>query len=196
MQFKPKEGMFLTAEPRLVHSTVDKKKYILYDNLVYWDDDGTLYLVPRNYISDGYTIPNWIAWLGGGKMEYDLRPAQVHDFLCQYHAVIKIKVSIATLRNTNILRQHYDRRESRWLSICDDVPVEWLEYVPFTKWEADCLFKRLMKATGNIPAYRINLMRVGVFFNISWLFSGKKEYDLSRCYEKQEAYEENTKSSK
>lgn len=189
-------GMFLTAESRLVHSSVNKKKYILYDNLVYWDNDGTLYLVPRNYVSDGYTIPNWIAWLGGGKMEYDLRPAHVHDFICQYHAAIKIKVGIATLRHNNILRQHYDKREGRWLAICDDVPVEWLEYVPFTKWECDCLFKRLMKATGNLSAYRVNLMRIGVFFNIGWLRSGKKKYDLARCYEKQGVYEENTKGSK
>jgi hypothetical protein len=33
-----------------------------------------------------------------------------------------------------------------------------------------------------IPAYAYNLYRLGVNFNIGWLFSGKEKIDLSKLY--------------
>lgn len=180
-------GMLVTSISRIEQIEEEPKKYILLDNSIYWDDDGSLYLVPRNYKSDGYTIPNWIAWLGGGKMEYDLRPAHFHDFICQYHAAIKIsKVNLTTLRKRRLIRSHYNQDTQHWLTIAEDIPVKYLDYVHFTKWEADCIFKRIMKSTKTIPAWRVGLMRFGVFFNINWCRSGKKDYDFSKCYKVQD----------
>lgn len=178
-------GILITAVSRIQQVEEDSRKYRLLDNSLYWDEDGTLYLVPRNYISDGYTIPNWIAWLAGGKMEHDLRPAHFHDFGCQYHAMIRVKSTVVELRKEGYIRQHFDKDTKKWMTVCDDIPVELLEYIPFTKWQTDCLFKRLMKATKNIKAWRINLMRGGVTLNIGWLWSGKKAYNLEKCYKVQ-----------
>lgn len=179
-------GILITTISRIQQVEENSKKYRLLDNSLYWDEDGTLYLVPRNFISDGYTIPNWVAWIAGGKMEHDLRPAHFHDFFCQYHAAIRVKTTMLELRKAGLVRKHYDKDTNKWFTICDDIPTHLLEYVPMTKWETDCAFKRLMKATKRIKHWRVNLMRGGVFFNVGWVWSGKKAYDLEKCYKVQD----------
>lgn len=152
-------------------------KWIMRHNELYADSDGSVYIVPRNYITDNYTIPDWMAWLGGNKSKYDSRPAHIHDFGCQYHQLIRVKLS-----PVEIIKQYIFNDDG--LITCKDIPIEHLELTPVTKWEIDCLFKRAMKATKTIPAWIYNLYRGGVFFNIGWL--GKHPaYNLNKIYEKQ-----------
>ena len=67
----------------------EANKWRMIDNELFQDEDGSIYLTPRNYETDNYTIPDWIAWLGGNKSKWDIRPSHIHDFGCQYHQLIR-----------------------------------------------------------------------------------------------------------
>ena len=165
---------WLTDKSRL-EQTNEPNKWLMIDNELYYDDDGTIYLTPRNYITDNYTIPDWIAWLGGNKSKYDVRPAHLHDFVCQFKQAIRVKIPECELRRLRYVRTFHDK------IVCEDIPLRFLELTPFTKWETDCLFKRAMKSTKTIPAKVYNLYRGGVFFNFGWL--GKhKAFNLNKIY--------------
>lgn len=153
----------------------EANKWRMIDNELFQDEDGSIYLTPRNYETDNYTIPDWIAWLGGNKSKWDIRPSHIHDFGCQYHQLIRVKLNETGLRRLRYLRVHKDKL------VCEDIPVKFLELVPVTKWEIDCLFKRAMKATKTIPARVYNLYRGGVFFNFGWL-GNHPPFDLSKIY--------------
>ena len=154
----------------------EANKWRMIDNELFQDEDGSIYLTPRNYETDNYTIPDWVAWLGGNKSKWDIRPSHIHDFGCQYHQLIRVKLNETGLRRLRYLRVNKNKL------ICEDIPTKFLELIPVTKWEIDCLFKRAMKATGTIPARVYNLYRGGVFFNFGWL--GKHPpYDLNKIYE-------------
>lgn len=180
-------GMLVTEVSRVKQDDEQTRRYILLDNSLYWDNDGSLYIVPRLYKSDGYTIPNWISWLAGSKMEYDLRPAHFHDFMCQWHAAIKIVgLEAMDLKRKGYLRLHYCRETKKLMHVLEDIPIENLQIVEMSKWEVDCMFKRLMLATGKIKKWRVNLMRAGVFFNVGWIASRKNKYSLDQCYKLQD----------
>lgn len=153
----------------------EANKWRMIDNELFQDEDGSIYLTPRNYETDNYTIPDWIAWLGGNKSKWDIRPSHIHDFGCQYHQLIRVKLNETGLRRLRYLRVHKNKL------VCEDIPVKFLELVPVTKWEVDCLFKRAMKATRTIPARVYNLYRGGVFFNFGWL-GEHPPYDLNNIY--------------
>lgn len=165
---------WLTADSRLEKMPAPNK-WKLIDNELFQDEDGSIYLTSRNYVSDNYTIPDWIAWLGGNKSKWDCRPAHIHDFGCQFHQLIKVTINESELRRLKLLRPHEGKM------ICEDIPVQYLSLVPVTKWQIDCLFKRAMKASGSIPARVYNLYRGGVFFNFGWLGS-HPPYDLNNLY--------------
>lgn len=166
--------MWLTDDSRL-EKLSEPNKWLLVDNELYKDDDGSIYIVPRNYKSDNYTVPDWIAWLGGNKSKWDVRPAHIHDFGCQFHQLIKITLNEQQLKQMRFLRVHNDK------IICENIPIKYLEIVPVSKWQIDCLFKRAMKATGVIPASVYNLYRGGVFFNFGWL-GNHPPFNLSKIY--------------
>lgn len=167
---------FLTSGSRL-EKMPEPNKWKLIDNELFQDEDGTIYLTPRNYISDNYTIPDWVAWLGGNKSKWDCRPAHLHDFGCQYHQLIKVTLNESELRRLRFLRPHNGKM------ICEDIPLQYLSLVPITKWQIDCMFKRAMKATKSIPSRVCNLYRGGVFFNFGWL--GKHTpYNMNELYAK------------
>lgn len=169
---------WLTDKSRIEQSNETNNWYLL-DNELYKDEDGSIYLVPRNYKTDNYTIPDWVAWLGGNKSKWDVRPAHLHDFICQYHGAIRIKINESSLKRLRLIKVHNNK------IVCEDIPLKFLELVPFTKWECDCLFKRAMKATGQMPARVYNLYRCGVFFNFGWL--GKHPaFDLNKIYTKEQ----------
>lgn len=167
---------FLTSDSRL-EKMPEPNKWKLIDNELFQDEDGSIYLTPRNYISDNYTIPDWVAWLGGNKSKWDCRPAHLHDFGCQYHQLIKVTLNESELRRLRFLRPHNGKM------ICEDIPLQYLSLVPITKWQIDCMFKRAMKATKSIPSRVCNLYRGGVFFNFGWL--GKHTpYNMNELYAK------------
>lgn len=169
---------WFTDKSRL-EQTNEPNKWLMLDNELYYDNDGKIYLTPRNYITDNYTIPDWIAWLGGNKSKYDVRPAHLHDFVCQYHQAIRVKLNEVQMRKMHYLKTFNNK------IVCENIPIQFLELIPFTKWEADCLFKRAMKSTKTIPAKIYNLYRGGVFFNFGWL--GKhKAFDLNKIYTKEQ----------
>lgn len=169
---------WLTEKSKLEQSDGCNDWYLL-NNELFMDDDGNIYLVPRNYKTDNYTVPDWIAWLGGSKSKWDVRPSHIHDFGCQYHQLIKLNVSYVLLMKLGLIK-----KDNKNKFVCGDIPTKFLSLVPVTKWEIDCLFKRAMKATGIIPARIYNLFRCGVFFNFGWL--GKHPaYDLNKIYERQ-----------
>lgn len=173
---------WLTSNSRLEKSP-KPNKWFLVDNELFQDEDGAIYLVPRNYETDNYTIPDWAAWLAGSKSKWAVRPSHLHDFGSQYHQLIRVKLTEYGLRRLRLLHPHNDK------IVCEDIPVRFLELVPVTKWEVDCLFKRAMKATGTIPPRVCNLYRCGVFFNFGWL-GNHPAYDLNRIYTKEEVRDE------
>lgn len=169
---------WLTDKSRIEQSN-NVNDWFLLDNELYQDEDGSVYIIPRNYKTDNYTIPDWIAWLGGNKSKYDVRPSHLHDFGCQYHQLIKVNITEQNLHKFKYLRIFRDK------IVCEDIPIKFLSLVPITKWEIDCMFKRAMKSTKVIPPKIYNLFRGGVFFNFGWL--GKHPpFDLKRIYTKEQ----------
>lgn len=172
-------GRFITGKAEVVQ-TDTKGKWRTLHNQLYEDDDGTLYLVARNYLSDGYTIPYLLAWIGGGRMDWDIRPAIGHDFECEYHSEIVVNSTEGELRSLNFVREIC--KNGQEITICENLPLSYLAVRKTTFKKANDKFKRMMKAVGNIDNWRINAMRFAVNFNINWLRSGKKEVDLRTLY--------------
>lgn len=168
---------WLTDKSRIEQGHSQNCWYLI-DNELFLDEDGSIYITPRGYKTDNYTIPDWVAWLGGNKSKHDVRPSHLHDFGCQYHQLIKVNLNERQLAFAGYLHYHKGK------TVCENIPLKHLSLVPVTKWQIDCLFKRAMKATLEIPARVYNLYRCGVFFNFGWL--GKhKPYDLSKIYERE-----------
>lgn len=172
-------GYFLTDRAEMQQSNIDGK-WITEHNQLYIDYDCTIYLTPRNYISDGYTIPNWIAWLGGGKMQWDIRPSLQHDIECQYHQGIIVNLSIEELQEKQLL--YFDIDEDNKFMRCKDIPQEYLIIKDLTFKQVNDKFKRAMEATQSIKQWRINAMRFAVNLNVGWLSSGKKKLSLEKIY--------------
>ena len=167
-----------------VAQTAEPNYWITKHNQLFKDEDGSIYLVPRFFITDGYTIPDWIAWLGGGRMKWDIRPAIGHDFDCHYHQSIKVHLTKKELIDKGYLRSYKKCFGDEWklITICDEIPIEYLSIESVTFNQANSKFKRMMKATENIKKWRINLMRAAVNLNINWLKSGKVKIDLTKIY--------------
>lgn len=172
--------MFLTAKAEMTQTNKPGIWKTLHNQL-YLDKDGQIYLVPKNYLTDGYTIPLWISWLGGGKMQWDIRCAIQHDFECQYHQELIVKLSLAELCRKQLLKKHITS-ENKLIVICKDIPLEFLEVNNTTFKKANDKFKRMMKSTNSIKPWRINLMRFAVNFNIGWISNGKKGINLYNLY--------------
>ena len=168
---------WLTAQSR-IEQTKEANNWYLLDNEVFEDEDGSIYLTPRGFKTDNYTIPDWVAWVGGSKSKWDVRPSHLHDFGCLYHQLIRVRMSKSALKRYKYLKINKEGK-----SVCDDIPVSSLELIPVTKWELDCLFKRAMKATNLIPARVYNTFRCGVFFNFGWL-KKPKFFDFNNIYKK------------
>jgi hypothetical protein len=170
------EAKFLTDGSSL-DQRPEPNKWLMVFSELFRDTDGSIYLVPRNYITDNYSIPDWISWLAGGKSKYNAMPAHLHDFGCQYHQLIKVNLTEDELYKKKFLE--ISKRSGK--VICKDIPLEYLSLVPIKKWDMDCMFKRCMKATNLIPARVYNTYRCGVFFNFGWL-GNHPPFDLSKIY--------------
>ena len=164
---------FVTAKSRLEQTDVPGYWKTI-DNELYYDKDCNLILVPRYFWTDGYTFPKMVMAILGDKNRYDVRPAHQHDLFCRFHEEIVVNCSLTVLKSEGYLREHNGK------TICEDIPEKYLEIRPITKWDADCTFKRMMKAC-NIEDFIANVIRFGVFFNLRWIQTGKKslkEYSL------------------
>ena len=157
---------FITAKARIEQTENGYWKTL--DNELFLDDDGSLYLVPRYFWSDGYTFPGIIMAFLGDKHFWDVRPAHGHDLFCRFHQRIKVGMSLSWLKMNNYLRLHDNK------VICEDIPIEYLIIENVSKTWTDNCFKRMMKSV-NIPKLQRNIIRFGVFFNFNWyLKTGKK----------------------
>ncbi len=158
--------------------------WITLHNQLFQDDNGVIYLVPRYFLTDGYTIPEWCAAIAGGKMKWDSRPAIGHDLECKFHQCIRVKLSETDLRVRGYLRTHSKKIGDKnfIIPVCDDIPARFLVVEDVSFNQANSRFKRMMLATGNIKKWRVNLMRFAVNFNIGWIKSGKEKIDLSKLY--------------
>lgn len=148
------------------------------DNQLFEDEDGKIYLAPRGIITDGYTIPNWLAWIGGSKMQWDTRCSTQHDLECKYAQVIIVNLEEWELRRKKLLRVHRNK------FVCENIPIEYLTVEKTTFRQTNNRFKRMMMTSFNIPKWRINLMRFAVNFNFGW-HSSKKSIDLNKIYKEE-----------
>ncbi len=161
------------------NSSLDQRpepnKWLMVQNELFMDYDGAIYLTPRNYITDNYSIPDWISWLAGGKSKYNAMPAHLHDFGCQYHQLIRINLTEQELKAKRFLQ----KRNGKYR--CSDIPLEYITLIDIGKNDMDNMFKRCMKATELIPARVYNTYRFGVFFNFGW-WGNHPPFDLTKIY--------------
>lgn len=129
-----------------------------------------LYLVPRNTVTDNYTIP-----FGINKSKWDARPSHLHDIGCKYHQVIEIDLPIDKLYLEYI---YIDGNRV----LCRDIPLQYLKVVDVTFDECNDLLYKGMDCISSIPKYIVKAYRLGVNFNINWIFTGKDKIDLDSIY--------------
>ena len=170
---------YITGKAVLAQSDENGEWFTLHNQL-FLDNNSKLYYVPRYFMTDGYTIPKALAFIGGSKMEWDIRPAILHDFECRYHKVLRVQgVSINDLRERGYLRE-IDKNGVK-ITVCENLPVEYLVLEDTTFNRANCRFKRGLQALGSVKPWRVDMMRFAVNFNVSWIWS-KKEFDFSKIY--------------
>ena len=167
-------GKFLTSYSRL-QQTGYPEKWKLIDNQLYKDDDGTIYLCPRNYITDGFTIPKTLQIVAGSKMEYDTRASSQHDFECSYHKVIIIDATENKLRRMKLLHV------ANGMDVCEDIPIDLLKIKDTTFKKTNDRFIRMLASVNNIPNWRRFLIGHAVSLNASWLIV-KHELDVNLIY--------------
>lgn len=155
-------GKFLTDKSRLGQTNIEGIWYTL-DNQLYKDDDGTIYLTPRNTLTDGYTIPQFLTPIVGGKYKHDTRCCIGHDFECYYRKVLKVNLTEFQLKKTRLL--HYEK--NMW--VCENIPLELLIIRDTTFKETNQRFMRMLKSLGNISKKDAFLIGNAVNLNIGWL---------------------------
>lgn len=161
---------FLTSES-IIKQISKLNKFKLCTNELYYDNKtGKTYLAWRNFITDNYT------WLFS--TNWDIRCSHIHDIACQYHQLVYIKEE-----DLNLVYKLYVINTDEG-SFCNDIPLELLHIENITKRQADNLFYRMMKDADSpkIPLIIQILYRIGVFFNLRWIFTGKKKIDLNELY--------------
>lgn len=174
---------FLTYFTEILQ-TPEPNYWITKHNQLFKDENGAIYLVPRFFITDGYTIPDWIVWLAGGRMKYDIRAAIEHDLECRFHKCIKVLLTEKELVEMGFLRTHKKvlGNETFYITVCDDIPVRYLSIEHTTFNQTNSRFKRMMLATGLIKKWRAAMLRFGVNFNYKWFIEGCKDLDLYKLY--------------
>ena len=172
---------FLTGKARL-QQTDKRRVWKLLDNELYKANDGAIYMVPRTMQTDNYTIPLWIAPLGGSPVDYDTRCSHLHDLWCYTREALIVTLTEQELRDKGYLR--FSEKNMMW--VCEDIPKEFLAKRKVTKWETDNMLLECMKAA-NVPKLSRNTVRAGVVFNVGWLIDlwTKRvfELDLDRIYD-------------
>lgn len=153
-------------------------------NQLFMDSDGSIYLVPRNEITDGYTYP-----LGGKMASWDIRPAIGHDLECRYHQKILVKLSYLDLMKRGYVKNKTVKNKG--ILVCTDIPPEFLEVLPTTFWETNARFKRMMEAL-RIPSFWVYTMYLGVHLNVGWLSWLTKKWvrNKPRYFDMNEIYKE------
>lgn len=171
--------MFLTSKSRIWQTYMDGR-WKLVDNELYLNHDGTIQLCPRYFWSDGYTYPSILLPLTGDRHALDVRPAHQHDLECRFHQRIIVHLTLQELVDRGYLRNLY-RTPNECLTICEDIPRKHLEIVSTKKRETDDRFRQMMLDV-SIDKRKATLIRLGVFFNINWLKTGKADLNDYNLY--------------
>lgn len=153
---------FLTSKSRIGQTAIEGIWYTL-DNQLFKDNDGNIYLTPRNTLTDGYTIPAIFHFIAGGMFKHDVRACIQHDFECYYRQVLKVNLSVFELRKSRLLKYENDM----W--ICEDIPIEFLTVTETTFEETNSRFRRMLGCLPNIPKWQKCLIGNAVNLNIGWL---------------------------
>ena len=164
--------MWLTDKSPILQSNIPNKVETLYNQIYYVD--GNAYLIPRGLISDNYTIP-----FGINKSKWDVRPSHLHDIACKYHQLIMVNLSINTIVDNYL--DDIDIEEDNTITICKDIPIEYLSVVNINFNDTNDLLKKAMEDV-DIPKKYCRLYRFAVNFNLNWLFTGKDNIDLNKLY--------------
>jgi hypothetical protein len=174
-------GRFLTQKVRMVQC--DERRYWhTLDNELYQDDDGTIYIVPRYFKTDNYTIPMFASVLGGSPVDFRVEISHVHDQICYSAHGVYVTLTEEELKE----KGYYRFSENRQLWVCEDIPKEFLAKRKFTKKQANDLFWRALCST-NIPKINRIILRVGTVFNVGWRWVQLRnkfvDFDLDRFYD-------------
>ena len=162
-------GKFLTT-PTPILPLNKKGKYKLLNNELYKDDDGTIYLVWRNFETDNFT---WIK-----SNNWDIRCSHIHDEGCKYHQLVKVLLTENQLKLLRFLVVKHNE------IICKDIPAKFLKVVDVSGTQINNLFYRMLRDADNpkTPKYIQLAYRTGVSFNLGWFFSGKEKIELNNLY--------------
>ena len=169
-------GKFLTSKSRIEQTAIEGIWYTL-DNQLYKDDDGTIYLTPRNTLTDGYTIPQFLTPIVGGRYDHDVRCCTGHDFECYYRKVIKVNLTEFQLKKLSFL--HYNK-DSKW--VCENIPIELLNIKDTTFKETNQRFMRMIKSVNNISKIDTFLIGNAVNLNIGWWLKEPHTLHTDRLY--------------
>lgn len=165
---------FLTTKSRIGQTSIEGYWYTL-DNQLYKDYDGCIYLTPRNTFTDGYTIPAIFHLIAGDNFNHDLRACTQHDYECVYHKALKVNLSIFQLRQMELLRYKGN------MTICEDIPLEYIEIVDTSFNDTNARFRRMLDCLENMSEWQKVIIGNAVNFNLMWLFS-KRELHTDLIY--------------
>ena len=172
-------GKFLTSESIIQQTELPGIWTPLYNQL-WMHEDGTIDLCPRFENFDGYTIPACLHSLAGSNFEWDTRACRQHDLNCKYHQNIRVLLTEEELREKGFL--HTDVLEEVEITVCENIPLEFLEITPISFKETNDKFLNMMKALDMIPEWRAKTMRFAVNFNIGWVLNPKRTLDTENLY--------------
>ena len=149
---------FLTTTP-YIQQLSKPNKFKICSNELLLDDDGSILLCWRGFVTDNYT---WIK-----NVRWDIRCSHFHDIGCAYHQVIKVRLTEQELWDKGFLIKLNDK------VYCKDIPLYYLQIHDVSKkWINDLLY-RAMKVADNpsIPKAIQVLYRLGVALNFMWYFN-------------------------
>lgn len=155
-------GEFLTSTPDIRQTKVEGIWYTL-QNQLFKDDDGRIYLAPRETLTDGYSIPKLFHIVAGGMFQHNISPAVQHDWECYYHKALVLKFNVFELRKSGLLKYE----NGLWQ--CDDIPLQYIDIVDTTFNETNSRFRRMLKCADNIPKWQKDVIGNAVNMNIGWL---------------------------
>ncbi len=65
-------------------------------------------------------------------------------------------------------------KDGKAITVCENLPLNYLSIENTTFNKANSRFKRALKSLNTIKAWRVNMMRFAVNFNLGWLWSEKE----------------------
>ena len=161
------KGLWLTSKGD-IEQDLNPNRFITKTNQLLYCN-GTTYLIPRNTITDGYTIP-----FGINKTKWDIRPASLHDIGCRYHSVI-----IVDLPLNEIYEKFLELDDTK--TICKDIPKEYLRIKSLTFNQVNDLLLYGMDCLKSIPKFITELYRTAVNLNLKYPFN-KYKLDITILY--------------